>query len=467
MAGDGSMPYQSQDEIIGQQLARLMNPPDDPKQAPVAAAVPDQRFAVPPGQPPNPVLQVRGGTQPSPSPAVPPRPSMPSAVTPSGNGGSTSSPFRSIAQQSAQGSLDTATQARDLYGNAVPPPDTTQLDTQIESLSSPTQMGPQYKPGIGTRIIRGIGAAGRGSLPGVFDPSSVGATPYGAPNSAYTRAEARRTQNLTADQLQKTDMLARWKAANDASEARAKGLISTQPGFRDAGDTATTQEKADSTAAQDAATVAHNTATEQQAAVPKNFEEAVILSKTDPDPVKRQQYANAADQIAKQDVKKFQYAARATGGGDEDPRRQPMIDAATAEIDKLNSYEFDPDANGGAGGFYDPATPTKTYSPVEFTAMKNQIATKLDKDLTTKKMRPLGVRFNVAATTPGRTPVAPAPAPTAAPAQVAPTPPRLPKSQMIEGRSGTDAQGNKWKVVKGQMTLVQRAGGGQGTPNPQ
>jgi hypothetical protein len=86
-------------------------------------------------------------------------------------------------------------------------------------------------------------------------------------------------------------------------------------------------------------------------------------------------------------------------------------------VDKLNTFEWDADANNGAGGFYDPATPTKIYSPAEFTAMKNEISTKLDKDLTAKKMRPLGVRFDVKSTTPGAQPAAAAPAgaPAAAP----------------------------------------------------
>jgi hypothetical protein len=80
-----------------------------------------------------------------------------------------------------------------------------------------------------------------------------------------------------------------------------------------------------------------------------------------------------------------------------------------------DQYDYDADTNT----FFDPNSPTKTFSPREFTDMKNRISTKLDKDLTSKKLRPLGVRFNVKATTPGQqapqaaAPAAPKAAPTA------------------------------------------------------
>lgn len=165
------------------------------------------------------------------------------------------------------------------------------------------------------------------------------------------------------------------------------------------------------------------------------------------------------------DAKRFGHAARVTGGsGPNEDKRQPMIDEATAQVQKLNDYAFDPNSNDGRGGFYDPSNANKVYTPEEFTDMKNQISTKLDSQLAKAKLRPLGVRFGVKATTPGVTPdgslAPPGGAQTApkAPAQTAPStapqPPAVPKEQMVEGRTGTDAQGNKWKVVGGQMKLI-------------
>lgn len=106
-----------------------------------------------------------------------------------------------------------------------------------------------------------------------------------------------------------------------------------------------------------------------------------------------------------EDVARIRHAARTTLGGntpEREQQRQAIINDSTAKVNKLNTYEFDQDANDGRGGFYDPKNPNAIYSPEEFTAMKNQIAADMDKQLTAKKFNALGVKFDVNATTPGR-----------------------------------------------------------------
>ena len=423
MAGEG--PYISEDEAYGSLLSNVINPPDEPKaqeatNTPSAAAPqpqPQQQSSQPPpprAQPdyslrsdPNTPVNQPPAAQASSAPATP----APNTVTPSGNGPTaTQPPWSSFTRRAITGSLDTADQARSAFTNAPAPPDTTALDTDIEKRSQPTNRGavdpntgkPMYKAGFGTNFMRAV-------LPGISD----GHRP-GAPNAAYQEAEQQRKGGLKSDQQQRTDMLARWKAANDANEAKAKGLVSVQPGYKDAGTMAIDQQKVDdkSDYNQQLETIKQQLA--DQKAIPTTEVGLRVAAATEKDPALRQQYQTALDGYVEQDTKRFRYAQRATGGGSDDAR-QSYIDAATANVQKLNDFQWDADANDGAGGFFDPANPKKVYSPSEFTDMKNQIATKLDKDLTAKKMRPLGVRFGVKATTPaGAQPAAQPGAPAAA-----------------------------------------------------
>jgi hypothetical protein len=327
------------------------------------------------------------------------------------------------------------------------------LEAQRVALAQPLNPQDQgYRPGIGTRIARGLAAARKGGIAGAIDPTAVGATAYGAPNRQFDIDTARRQAQATVLQSEEDRNIANEKAESERIKdvGTAAGRVGTAYGgvARDA----TAQQSAEQKSQYEGQIADLRQQLANQGGVPKTYEQAVIASQIDPDPQKRQGYAAAAKQIASQEVKRFQYANRAVGGGEDDPRRQPLIDAATAQVDKLNTYEWDPEAQNGAGGFYDPHSDgTKTYSPAEFTAMKNAIATKLDAQLTQKKMRPLGVRFTVAATTPGGAPAAAQPGAPAAPAQTAPSATTVTQGQVYKGYKylgGDRANPKSWQQVQ-------------------
>ncbi|MGA7885241.1 MAG: hypothetical protein WCA44_05815 [Acidobacteriaceae bacterium] len=444
MADDGQ--YQDQDTVMGGLLSRLLNPPPDPDRqiaqnvAPPSPAqaprspVPtipanDPRFAVPAGEPPNPVLKVR--PQVAPSPAVAPKPATPPAVTPSGNGPAAPKSWADYVRQSNDSSLQSLSQAQqaatDLQNEPSATAENAPLEAQRTALAQPLNPNdPNYRPGIATRIARGFYGARKGGPGGILDPSAVGATPYGAPNSRFTADTARRQAQAGVLQSEEQRNIENEKADSERLRNVGTEQSAVSTGYQDVAKDSTAQQGAEQKAEynRDLEEVKQQLA--DQGGVPKTYEQAVIASKIDPDPAKRTAYAAAADQMAKQDAKKFQYANRAAGGDASDDRRQSLIDAATADVNKLNTWEYDPDANSGAGGFYDPTSPNRVYSPTEFTAMKNQISTKLDAQLTSKKMRPLGVRFNVKDTTPGS-------AQPQAPAQTAPSATTVPQGQAYKG----------------------------------
>ena len=439
MAGEGPVPYQSEDEQYGALLRRLLNPPPENEQQVAQNAAPVvQRPAAP-----MPAVQA-----PAPAPATPvAKPATPGAVTQTGNTPS----FYQRAQQGALSATDQAAQnaaahaampsptvanapleqRRTALATPIPYRDPTTgkvLTNAVDPLTGqPIDPAQMYKPGIGTRIARGIAAAKKGGISGVIDPSAVGATPYSAPNAAYQTAEQTRAAQIAPIERQEAQNLANYKAESDRYKDIGTEAGKVGTAYKDVASAATAQQTAEQKAdynQQIEATRKELADVRQQLAdqggVPKTYEQAVIAS-NDPtlDAAKRQQYAASARQIAATEVKKFQYANQAVG--DADPRRQPMIDDATAKVNLLNMWEYNPDANDGRGGFYDPAKGENdresSATLEEFTAMKNKIAADLDKQLTSKKLRPLGVRFNVKDTTPGNG--QPAAQPTA-PAQTAP-----------------------------------------------
>lgn len=406
-------PYIDEDQQLGSLLGNVINPPDE--QA-LPANQRDMRANLSP-QATN-LRFPQPAAQPAPQPAAP----APAAVTRSGNPGGQKSWADYV-----RGSLDRATAAQDQSQQAV---NSLQNQPSVASQNTPLEQQraqaaqpidpnqKQYKPGIGTRIVRGLDAVRRGGILGAFDPQDAGGQAYGAPNRQYQRDVAKQTQQVGNLDQQMKENIDTSKADSDrlgkiGSEQRAGATTAL-----DIGKTATAQQNAEDKSEH----ASEKLDLQQQIAelkangqAPKTYEQAVIMANTEKDPAKRQQYQAAAKQIQDAEVRRFTLAARASGGGrgPNEDLRQPMIDEATARVQKLNDYAFDPDANDGAGGFYDPTNPQKVITPAAFTDMKNQIATKLDKDLASKKLRPLGVRFNVNDTTPGK---GGAPAPAAQPA---------------------------------------------------
>ena len=484
----GPADYISPDDRYGELVKNVINPPPDQTAQAQAGAQPPPTASPAPGpRPAAAALTQTPAPGPSPVPAVKPPTPTPTSVTPSGAGptavGAPPKTWADYVRSANDKSMQSMDQAQSAAAALQNQPSATSLNATLEQrrqsfaapipyrnqttgkvLTSATdpvtgeQINPEklYKPGIGTRIVRGIDAVRRGGAMGAFDPKDVGGTAYGDPNANYRAAEAAR--QAVAGQISQEEQR---NIANEKADSERLGKIGTDlravaTGYQDVAKTSTAQQTAEQKAdynqqvedtKKQLADIRQQLA--DQGGKPKTYEQAVLAS-NDPDltPAERQQYAASARQIAATEVKKFQYANQAIG--DADPRRQPIIDDATSKIEKLNTFEWDADANNGAGGFYDPSTPTKIYSPSEFTAMKNEIATKIDKDLTAKKMRPLGVRFNVKDTTPGA-PSAPPPAPAATPAQTAPrSAAEVQKGQTYNGYKylgGDKTQKASWQKV--------------------
>jgi hypothetical protein len=327
------------------------------------------------------------------------------------------------------------------------------LEAQRAAVAQPLNpQDPEYRPGIGTRIARGVrsGLVGLatggipGAVVGAVEPGQIrGGSAYGAPVKQFNIDTARRAAQAGVLDKQMQENIDTSKADTDRAGKIASDERAAATTALDIGKTASAQETAE-----------HNDQLAQvrqqladQGGVPKNYEQAVIAS-NDPDlpAPKRQQYATAAKTIAATEVKKFQYALKASGG-DPDGKRQAMIDDATQEVKDLqDKYQYDPDTNT----YSDPNSPNRTYTPEEFTDMKNKVGTKLDKDLAAKKLRTLGVRFNAKDAGAGKNPNQPAAAPQA-PAQVAPrSAVETQKDQVYKGYKylgGDKTKASSWQKV--------------------
>ncbi len=200
----------------------------------------DQPASAPNSPGPQPVAgQPQTAAQPNPAvaSATPARPQVTGAAggaAPAANPATGSGPgLDQIGLEALQRGMGLGEKAQaigeDLAGSTGP--DTTALEAQRVKDATPTPYrdpetgqvyadAQQYKPGVMTRIARGLEAAHKGGLAGVFDPPTVGATPYGAPNQNYQTAEAARTSRLASDDQQLGNVRDQFKAMVDA---RAKG----------------------------------------------------------------------------------------------------------------------------------------------------------------------------------------------------------------------------------------------------
>lgn len=218
-----------------------------------------------PGEPPDPVLKVRpaapapaapsavaagqlGGAGRQPSPAAP-SPAM--APTPAG----TMEPAgynADVARQAMSGQLEAGKRL-----NAIA--DQTQVDPQIAALqqkeladqaAAPNPQAAEYRPGFGTRVLRGLRATGMGLAEhgifgaglGALDPAAVGATAYGAPNDAYDVAAAKSKAMQGQDAEQLANAQSNFKLAQDLRAAQEKATQEGGEAYKGAGSTATGQE---------------------------------------------------------------------------------------------------------------------------------------------------------------------------------------------------------------------------------
>jgi len=333
---------------------------------------------------------------------------------------------------------------------------------------TPNPKDPQYKPSGIRRIARGaLGAVEglarggiRGAVLGAVDPAALGATPYGAPNSKFSQAAQRNAQLQEATQGQigdkeKTFDLDTKRTAQEISSIKDIGAMAG-----DASKTLGANQKADyenqlaDTKAQVAKAIQENADTKADLAamkMPTTYEATVVAGALETDPAKKAAYQTAAKQMAATELKRFQYKAAADGGGTS-PFRQSLIDNATQQVQDLqDNYRYNPRRNTYSDDKGNELTPQ------QFTDKKNQIATKLDQQLTAKKLKPLGVRFDPAdagANKPARVPGQPsAQQPQAKPQSGAVMPPASLLSKTPEGGS---------VVGQGGETFVKR--GGQWAP---
>ncbi len=387
-------------------------------------------------------------------------PTVPASISPTGT--AQDDPNQRTLQQASQLGMD---YAKGLAGAPT-------LQSQEQAIQAKRTLPPQeydpahpeYAPTAGRRIMRGIvgGLSGLaqhgifGAAEGALNPGAVGATPYGAPTRQFSIAAQQQAAQSAALDKQQTTL----EKGYSEDTGRAKDVIQSVNDIgKNAASGQSAQARMDTAAArEETARVAGQLADirqqvadyESQGKMPTTYEGTVAAAHLEKDPARAAALESAAREMAATEIKKFQF--KAASDGENDPRRQPMIDAATAQVQKLNDYQWDADANDGAGGFFDPATPNKIYSAAEFTDMKNQISTKLDQQLTTKKMKPLGVRFGVAATTPGRGTAAAAPAATTPAATANVQPPasllaKTPENGVVVGRNG-----ETWMKKGGQWT---------------
>lgn len=88
------------------------------------------------------------------------------------------------------------------------------------------KMLPQYKPSFSDRVLRGVRAVAGGGVLAAIDPRIGGQPEYGAPNRAYTTAEAARQGRLAAENQEIGDTQKEMEDLNkqgtaDAAEIRA------------------------------------------------------------------------------------------------------------------------------------------------------------------------------------------------------------------------------------------------------
>lgn len=138
-------------------------------------------------------------------------------------------------------------------------PGIAKLEGQVESDAAAAPNPQNYKPGFGTRLLRGLKAVGlglaegglRGALAGGIDPGLVrGGTPYSAPTDAYDIALNANKRQTAQDQLKLSDALTNFKQAQDLRTGQEKAYTDAGNMGKGAATGATDQMNAQTRAAQ-------------------------------------------------------------------------------------------------------------------------------------------------------------------------------------------------------------------------
>jgi len=156
-----------------------------------------------------------------------------------------------VARQAMSGELESGRRLMDTAGQMVPDPQIAALEKQRMADEAAAPNPANYKPGFGTRVLRGLKAAGlgfaeggiRGSILGAIDPELIrGGTAYGAPTDAYDVALNKNKQQLATDAESLQDAQNAFTEAQKLREAQEKGYSDSDTAFKGAGTTATAQE---------------------------------------------------------------------------------------------------------------------------------------------------------------------------------------------------------------------------------
>lgn len=238
--------YLDDDDQYAALLAPTFNPQEEP--APQSGVKPMTGISRPPDG--GAVRSIAPPVQPSaPAPAQPVAPpaAIPAAASPTGNpssGPSLRDQLKaSLARQSqsVQGAEASTAQLQAQPDESAATAPLEAQRTQLAQPIDPTQQ--KYKPGLATRIFRGIDAVRRGGVLGAFDPADVGAKAYGAPNRQFDIDTQQQQQKLGAVDQQLSQSAAAYKATSDRAKAIAQEMRSNATGENDIQKNINTSEK--------------------------------------------------------------------------------------------------------------------------------------------------------------------------------------------------------------------------------
>jgi hypothetical protein len=339
----GLADYISPDDRYGELVKNVINPPPEQTAQAQAGAQPPPTASPAPGPRPAAVaLTQTPAPGPSPVPAVKPPTPTPTSVTPSGAGptavGSPANTwqtngYRSRFDQAQQGALDAAQVAAATTKRYMDQSDPAVANAEIEKkrlalatplptkdpttgkwLTSAQTVNPQtgemetinpeklYKPGIGTRIVRGIDAVRRGGAMGAFDPKDVGGTAYGDPNANYRAAEAARQAQAGILSQQEQANTANWKATSERLKDQGADVRANATAFGNVARDETAQQAAEQKAdynqqvegVKDKLVGIQQQLADQKAdPLPKTDIELVMKVASETDPAKRKMYTQA------------------------------------------------------------------------------------------------------------------------------------------------------------------------------
>lgn len=345
--------------------------------------------------------------------------STPPNVTPGNDDSGGHATFQNLADQQRNAALRAEQLNQGLMDEPTAEARLSPLEQRRASLASPASAtnpegvpnprDPQYRPTFKQRFGRGVLATVEGlarggvsgAVLGAVDPQAVGATAYGAPNKRYSQ-DAQQNQQRTnvlesqIEQGQKDYGLGTARVKDEIASIKDIGSMAGDAAKTLASNDRTQYQQQLADVKQQVADYQQQLAENKQPKLPTSYEGTVVAAALETDPQRKAALNQAARTMAATELKKFQYKADQDGS----PRsafRQSMIDNATQEIQNLqDSYRYDWRRNSYIDDKGDELTPQ------QFTDKKNAIATKLDQQLTGKKLKPLGVRFNASDAGAGR-----------------------------------------------------------------